>query len=45
VVLDNATINSLKQTADFLYAQGKIQRLPDWNEVLDRSFVRRAARR
>jgi len=45
VVLDNATINSLKQTADFLYKQGKIQRLPDWIKVLDRSFVRRAARR
>ena len=42
VVLDEATINSLKQTAEFLYAQGKIQRLPDWNKVLDRSFVRRA---
>jgi NitT/TauT family transport system substrate-binding protein len=45
VVLDNATINSLKQTADFLYRQGKISRLPDWSKVLDRSFVRRAARR
>ena len=45
VVLDNATINSLKQTADFLYKQGKIQRLPDWNKVLDRSLVRRAQSR
>jgi len=45
VVLDNATINSLKQTADFLYRQGKISQLPDWGKVLDRSFVRRALRR
>ena len=45
VVLDNATIASLKQTADFLYAQGKIRRLPDWDKVLDRSFVRRALSR
>lgn len=41
VVLDDATIDSLKQTADFLYQQGKIQRLPDWNKVIDRSFVSR----
>ena len=39
VVLDDATINSLKQTADFLYSQGKIQSLPDWDEVVDRSFI------
>jgi len=45
VVLDNATINSLKQTADFLYRQGKISQLPDWSKVLDRSFVRRAQSR
>jgi NitT/TauT family transport system substrate-binding protein len=44
VVLDDATINSLKQTAEFLYRQGKIQRLPDWSKVLDATFVRRAAR-
>jgi sulfonate transport system substrate-binding protein len=44
VVLDDATINSLKQTADFLYKQGKIQRLPDWNKVIDRSFVARLSR-
>jgi len=45
VVLDNATINSLKQTADFLYREGQINQLPDWGKVLDRSFVRRALRR
>jgi len=39
VVLDDATINSLQQTADFLYSQGKIQSLPDWDEVVDRSFI------
>ena len=39
VVLDDATINSLKQTADFLYTQGKIQSLPDWDKVVDRSFI------
>ena len=39
VVLDDATINSLKQTADFLYSQGKIQSLPDWGQVIDRSFI------
>ena len=44
VVLDDATVNSLKQTAGFLYTQGKIQRLPDWNKVVDRSSVRRALR-
>lgn len=45
VVLDKATLNSLKQTADFLYAQGKIQRRPDWSKVADTSFVRKAGLR
>jgi sulfonate transport system substrate-binding protein len=39
VVLDDATVNSLKQTADFLHSQGKISALPDWDNVIDRSFV------
>jgi sulfonate transport system substrate-binding protein len=39
VVLDDATINSLQQTADFLYSQGKTQSLPDWDKVVDRSFT------
>lgn len=39
VVLDDATIASLKQTADFLLSQGKISKLPDWEAVLDSSFV------
>jgi NitT/TauT family transport system substrate-binding protein len=39
VVLDDATINSLKQTADFLHSQGKIQSVPDWDKAVDRSFT------
>ena len=41
VVLDDATVNSLEQTAEFLYSQGKITNLPDWDNVIDRSFVQR----
>jgi len=41
VVLDDATINSLKQTADFLQAQGKIASMPDWSKTIDRSFIHR----
>lgn len=39
VVLDDATVDSLRQTAGFLRAQGKIQHLPDWDQVIDHSFV------
>ncbi|UCC69142.1 MAG: aliphatic sulfonate ABC transporter substrate-binding protein [Armatimonadota bacterium] len=39
VVLDDATVNSLKQTADFLHSQSKISTLPDWDKVIDPSFV------
>ena len=39
VRLDDATVNSLKQTADFLRHRGSIQDPPDWDRVIDRSFV------
>jgi len=41
VALDDATVNSLKQTAGFLHSQGKITNMPDWDKVIDRSFVQR----
>jgi len=41
VVLDDATINALKQTADFLHSQGKIASVPDWSKTIDRSFIQR----
>lgn len=44
VRLDQGIVNSLKQTADFLYNLEKIQRVPDWKKVIDDSFVRRAKR-
>jgi len=40
VVLDDATVDSLSQTAEFLHAQGKISRLPNLSLIADRSFVR-----
>lgn len=39
LVLDGATVDSLKQTAGFLHAQEKIQKIPDWEKALDRSFI------
>jgi sulfonate transport system substrate-binding protein len=45
VTLDAATINSLKQTADFLEKQGKIAHQPDWKRALDQSFIRKAGLR
>jgi len=39
VVLDDATVKSLEQTADFLHSQAKITNLPDWKNVIDRSFI------
>ena len=39
VVLDEATVDSLKQTAEFLHSQGKIENMPDWDAFVDRSFV------
>jgi sulfonate transport system substrate-binding protein len=44
VRLDKSIVNSLKQTADFLYDQKKIQRVPDWRKVIDESFARKARR-
>ena len=41
VVLDDATVDSLKQTAEFLRSQGKIANPLDWDSVIDRSFVQR----
>jgi NitT/TauT family transport system substrate-binding protein len=41
VVLDEATINSLKQTAEFLHSQGKITHVPDWDNAIDGSFFQR----
>ena len=39
VVLDEATVDSLKQTAEFLHSQGKIANMPDWDAFVDRTFV------
>jgi sulfonate transport system substrate-binding protein len=39
VVMDDATVNSHKQTANFLYGQRKIAHLPDWHQTVDRSFI------
>lgn len=39
VVLDEATVDSLKQTAEFLHSQGKIVNMPDWDAFVDPSFV------
>lgn len=41
VVLDEATVNGLKQTADFLHSQGKITSMVDWSKTIDRSFIQR----
>lgn len=41
VVLDDATVESLVQTARFLRSQDKISGLPEWDQVIDRSFIRR----
>jgi sulfonate transport system substrate-binding protein len=45
VTLDAATINSLKQTADFLEKQGKIAHQPDWKRAIDQSLIRKAGLR
>ncbi len=39
VVLDDATVESLKQTAEFLHSQEKIDEVPDWGRVIDKSFI------
>ncbi len=39
VVLDDATVESLKQTAEFLHSQEKIGAVPDWGRVIDKSFI------
>jgi len=39
VVLDDATVDSLKQTAQFLRSQEKTTHLPDWEKTIDRSFI------
>lgn len=39
VVLDETTVDSLRQTAEFLHSQGKIENMPDWDAFVDRSFV------
>lgn len=42
VILDDATVDSLKQTAGFLHDRGKIAHLPEWDRLIDGSFIEKA---